>query len=125
MDVAVAADLRLVCSCDRCLDAVACPLMVAYGEHWRLTPPGAAAGRDEPGDDGDDPILTQSGPVADLDDGFWQTVALEMPSKVLCAKGCRGLCPYCGANRNRTACDCREAPAAGPMAALAQWRPRP
>ena len=125
VDVAVAADLQLVCPCDRCLDSVDCPLTVAYGEHWLLAPRGATDGVDEPEDDGYEAILTQVGPVADLDDGFWQTVALELPTKVLCAKGCRGLCPHCGANRNRMACDCHEAPAAGSMAALAQWRPQP
>ncbi len=124
VDVAVAADLQLLCPCDRCLDAVRTPLAVAYEERWRLTA-AAGDGRAVPDDDGDESVLAQAGPLVDLDNGFWQNASLELPTKVLCAEGCRGLCPYCGTNRNRTACACREEPDAGPMAALAQWRPRP
>lgn len=31
---------------------------------------------------------------------------LAAPMKPLCDDGCRGLCPVCGANRNREACAC-------------------
>jgi uncharacterized protein len=31
---------------------------------------------------------------------------LALPMKPLCTEGCRGLCPECGANLNRTRCDC-------------------
>ena len=31
---------------------------------------------------------------------------LAAPMKPLCEDGCRGLCPACGANRNREACGC-------------------
>ena len=31
---------------------------------------------------------------------------LALPMKPLCAQACRGLCPECGANLNRTACGC-------------------
>ena len=32
---------------------------------------------------------------------------LVLPMKPLCTEGCRGLCPQCGTNLNRGACDCR------------------
>ena len=41
-----------------------------------------------------------------------QSVLVEIPPHPLCAADCRGLCPRCGANRNRTVCTC-DANAAG------------
>jgi uncharacterized protein len=32
---------------------------------------------------------------------------LALPMKPLCAQACRGLCPECGANLNRTECGCQ------------------
>lgn len=31
---------------------------------------------------------------------------LALPTRLLCAEACRGLCPQCGANLNVAACDC-------------------
>jgi uncharacterized protein len=41
--------------------------------------------------------------------------------KPLCAEDCRGLCPECGVNLNRTACECtpkREDPRLAPLKQL-------
>ena len=35
-----------------------------------------------------------------------EQLQLAAPMKPLCDDGCRGLCPVCGANRNREACGC-------------------
>jgi uncharacterized protein len=35
-----------------------------------------------------------------------EQLQLAAPMKPLCVDGCRGLCPACGANRNREACGC-------------------
>jgi uncharacterized protein len=35
-----------------------------------------------------------------------EAILLAFPSYALCSARCRGLCPQCGANRNRGACDC-------------------
>ena len=116
----IAAELPLVAACDRCLDEVAFALPVAYSEEWEL---GADAADVEMIDDG--PVvrrhLTES--RVDLADGFWQNAALELPAKILCAEGCRGLCPTCGANRNRKACTCPGPEPDARLAALANWRP--
>jgi uncharacterized protein len=34
---------------------------------------------------------------------------VQRPSQVLCDAECKGLCPYCGADRNETSCDCGRA----------------
>ena len=120
VDVEVSAELPLVGACDRCLDDVTLVLPVAYREEWAL---GADAADVEVLDDG--PVVrrrvAQSG--VDLADGFWQNAALELPAKILCAEDCRGLCPSCGANRNRAACTCPRPEPDARLAALADWRP--
>lgn len=35
-----------------------------------------------------------------------EQIQLSIPMKPLCDESCLGLCPHCGANRNREACDC-------------------
>lgn len=35
-----------------------------------------------------------------------EQVQLSLPMKPLCEEGCLGLCPGCGTNRNRGACEC-------------------
>jgi len=48
------------------------------------------------------------GDEVDLTELIQDQVLLAFPPKVLCKAECRGLCPTCGKNRNREACDCRE-----------------
>jgi uncharacterized protein len=35
-----------------------------------------------------------------------EQIQLALPMKPLCTEACRGLCPECGTNLNRTQCDC-------------------
>lgn len=42
----------------------------------------------------------------DLRSAIWEQVHLALPVKPLCSAKCAGLCPDCGADRNRTACGC-------------------
>lgn len=46
----------------------------------------------------------------DLREVVREQILLQLPLKVLCRRDCAGLCPTCGANRNRLECGClREA----------------
>ena len=38
----------------------------------------------------------------------WTEVTLALPVKFVCREDCRGLCPVCGANRNKAPCTCPE-----------------
>ena len=44
---------------------------------------------------------------ADLREIATEQLYLNLPQKVVCREGCAGLCPTCGANRNRIECRCR------------------
>ncbi len=56
----------------------------------------------------------------DLRSVMAEQVLLGLPMKPLCSDDCQGLCPQCGANRGRQACDCQPAVDArlSPLAAL-------
>ena len=43
----------------------------------------------------------------DLGQLMQEQIFLTLPMKPLCAEGCRGLCPSCGTNLNKAACDCQ------------------
>lgn len=42
----------------------------------------------------------------DLSQSFRDAVLLDLPLQQLCRPDCAGLCPRCGANRNRQRCQC-------------------
>jgi len=71
--------------------------------------------------DPEDPdLFPYEGHTLRLDDAALGALWLEMPMRVLCAAGCKGLCPHCGVNRNQTTCACqKELPAKHPFSALA------
>jgi uncharacterized protein len=47
-----------------------------------------------------------------------ETLLLSWPMQPRCTEGCQGLCPACGANRNREACTCDPDAAARPFSGL-------
>jgi uncharacterized protein len=54
----------------------------------------------------------------DLEPLAREALTLDLPLAPLCAPGCRGLCPSCGADRNLGGCDCPPAGADPRWAAL-------
>lgn len=51
-----------------------------------------------------------------------EQLQLGVPMKPLCREDCRGLCPQCGADRNRGDCDCKDDWADPRWAALADLK---
>jgi uncharacterized protein len=59
--------------------------------------------------DPEDPdLFSFSGHTLDLEDAALGALWLEMPMRVLCKPECLGLCPVCGADRNRSKCACQK-----------------
>ena len=94
--------------CDRCSDHVS----TEFGKSFQtmLTPLG-----DELNSSG--PVKLQAedldvgyydGKGVEVNDIFWEQVALELPVKIVCSEECKGICPTCGVNRNRESCSCEE-----------------
>ena len=43
-----------------------------------------------------------------IDQEVRDEIILDYPIRILCSPQCRGLCPFCGANLNQEACDCKK-----------------
>ena len=105
-------------ACDRCSD----PVSARFGKsfHTVLVPRG-----DEP--EKSDPVELRAedlevgyydGKGVEVNDIFWEQVALELPVKIVCSEECKGICPMCGVNRNRESCSCEGNPKPGPFDVL-------
>ncbi len=104
--------------CDRCAEPVSVRMEKEF--HAVLVPRdhGPAESRDVELHEEDLEIGFYDGGGIDVADVFWEQVALALPVKVLCNEDCQGVCPTCGADRNRTRCSCREAGEARPFDVL-------
>lgn len=63
-------------------------------------------------------IYYYSGGEIDITALVHEQVALALPMRPLCKEDCKGLCPECGANRNKGDCGCRSGPVDLRLAAL-------
>lgn len=53
-------------------------------------------------------IISPDTVAIDFADDVRQMILLAIPLKLLCREECKGLCPRCGTNWNRAACDCEQ-----------------
>lgn len=56
----------------------------------------------------DDNYIIVENRTLDLEELVNEEVSLSLPTKILCSKDCKGLCPQCGANLNVSKCDCKK-----------------
>ncbi len=89
-------EFMLTASCDRCLERVEKPMKLSFSHN--LIQKLNAQDNDE--------YIEVLDSQLDLDELVASDTILELPSKVLCRDDCKGLCPECGANRNKTNCGC-------------------
>jgi len=62
--------------------------------------------------------LPVTGDTLDISEALREQVLLSVPDLVLCSEECRGLCAQCGADLNRSSCDCVPAAEPNPWDAL-------
>lgn len=80
---------RCLCEFDRCYDYAFSHILVRSLNY-----------------DNDDFIVTE-GDRLNLDELVLSDLQLQLPSKVLCKEDCKGLCSICGADLNKTTCNCK------------------
>ena len=89
--------------CNRCLD----PCLFPLSTHFRDVEP--LPGEDEGDLVEETRIAEENGNLfLDLSGLLWEEFVLATPINPLCTPDCKGLCPQCGANRNRETCQCHE-----------------
>jgi uncharacterized protein len=107
--------------CGRCLEEF--PLAVDATFDLRYVPQAEDAAAEAEREITEDDLTTAfyTDGMLDLVDLMREQFQLALPMKPLCAQSCRGLCSVCGANLNRTECDCKpvwEDPRLAPLKGL-------
>lgn len=97
--------------CRRCLTAVVTEIDREVGLWFE-----EATGEEEEGDE--IYLLPSRGTELDLREPIREQVVLNAPTYALCDEACRGLCPTCGADRNRDPCECEPPAECSPWGAL-------
>jgi len=93
-------------SCGRCLEPFRYAVDAAFD--LRYLPRSVNTGEDEREVQEDDlSTAFYENDTIDLGQLMREQLYLSLPMKPLCSGDCKGLCPQCGANRNRAACACR------------------
>lgn len=104
--------------CDRCLAPfdveMDAPMQILFelanSESWQIKE------MECKGEDLDTVLLDE--PIVDIVDAFRQHIVLSLSEKRLCSEECKGICPHCGGDRNRTACSCFESRRESPFSIL-------
>ena len=103
-EVRAQADTR----CARCLEPIRVPVSAAVDAIYDRQP------------DPEDPDLYSfEASTVELTDAVRDALLLELPMRNLCSEDCKGLCPVCGINLNKSTCTCQEgAEVVNPFSAL-------
>ncbi len=108
---------HLEARCDRCLGPVDIPVDRDFDLFYRTV---RTIAREEEIEISKDELEVgfYSGDGIALADVLTEQVILSVPMKVVCRAECLGLCPVCGANRNREVCSCAAPQGQSPFAIL-------
>ena len=98
--------VEMAAECDRCLGSARFPLDARFDLFYR---PMSFIARDEEVeiDEGEAEIGFYENGGLELEDILREQVLLALPMQRVCSDECKGICPFCGRNRNESACDCR------------------
>ena len=112
---------RLLLDCGRCLDEVEVPVDARFELRYMPEEPATAPVSEHEIRDDDLTTSFYREGTLDVIEMLREQFQLALPMKPLCAESCRGLCPECGANLNRTECGCQpkwEDPRLAPLKGL-------
>ena len=91
--------------CGRCLEPFVLPVASTFDLRYLPADANQGEGEHEIADEDLDAVYYREGSL-DVIDLLREQFQLVLPMKPLCTDGCRGLCPECGTNLNRTQCGC-------------------
>jgi uncharacterized protein len=97
---------RLELTCSRCLAPLEIPVDAPFDLRYLPQTENHGEGEIEIGDDDLGTAYYREGTL-DVAELIREQFQLALPMKPLCSEACRGLCPECGGNLNRTECGCR------------------
>lgn len=104
-------------SCSRCLENVDTHLEATIDAYYLITPPD-----DQDSEINEFEILSEDHNIP-LGDIIKDTMIVDTPAKPLCDDDCKGLCPKCGINLNKSLCKCVDEPdESNPFSALKDFK---
>ena len=92
--------------CGRCLEPFMRPVDAPFDLRYQPHTHNAGEGEREIEEDDLSTAFYENDTI-DLGQLMLEQFYLALPMKPLCREDCRGLCPICGTNVNRGACDCK------------------
>jgi uncharacterized protein len=102
--------------CSRCLEDISVPIGGNFV--YTLVPAKAEIREDVELTAEELEISYYSGEVIDFTSIICEQILLQIPIKKLCTEDCKGLCPHCGMNLNKSSCNCHLAAVNSKMAVL-------
>ena len=121
----VHARVRLACA--RCLEPFEYAVAAAMEEVGEISSTGLV--RNLPDAWPDTTVIDETTQTVNVSELERQSIVAVLPLREFCRTECRGLCPYCGANRNLAPCACvpprRETPLTHLDRLLARRHPNP
>jgi uncharacterized protein len=99
-------ETTLELTCSRCLEPFTSPVVAEFDLRYQPRALNRGEGEREIEEDDLTTAFYEHDEI-DLEQLMREQFYLSLPMKPLCGEGCRGLCPSCGTNLNRGACDCK------------------
>lgn len=98
---------ELTGECSRCLEQTDYTLKESFSEEFIHLQAGESGRVPYVGTEKEEQYLFK-GESLKLDEYFKQSFFISQPLKVLCREDCKGLCPICGRDRNKSLCSCTD-----------------
>ena len=111
---------ELEVECSRCVEPFRVPVDATFDLRYMPQAANTGEGEREVGEEDLTTAFYRDG-MLDLVDLLREQFMLALPMKPLCTEACRGLCPQCGTNLNKTQCGCApkwEDPRLAPLKSL-------
>lgn len=94
--------------CNRCAEDALIDISASFEDFEDIPGPGedVSLSPQEPSPGAERIVFDGPTPMLDLAAVCWEEFMLALPVTPLCKPDCKGLCPQCGADRNRGICSC-------------------
>lgn len=94
--------------CDRCAEETEIVIDYAFDEFEDYPNDDPVENSEEVFEDNRVIIKEKNALIIDMGALLWEEFVLTLPTKPLCRKDCKGVCPNCGKNLNEGLCGCEE-----------------
>jgi uncharacterized protein len=98
-------ETRAQVECDRCLQPVKLPVNADFALEYITGSEYESSGVVEL-TEAEMSVSVFDGQAIDVDEIVKEQIVLAVPTRMLCREDCKGICPECGADRNKGDCNC-------------------